>query len=122
MMALAEHAVPVARLALDQRVADSAFSLPAVLLAMARRPDDFGPEILGADLCLRTVGLPPPLAVVRAALPGAADWTAMDFGTARQAGQPAALDRCREVVAELLADGEEVAGRVTWGSPGGSGR
>jgi heme oxygenase-like protein len=114
-MTLAEHAVPVARLALDRRVADSAFSMPAVLLAMARRPDDFEPEILGADLCLRTVGLPPPLAAVQAALPGAADWSAIDLGAARRAEQPPAVDRCREAVEELLASGDEVAGRVNLG-------
>ncbi|MFD3522197.1 iron-containing redox enzyme family protein [Streptomyces sp. NPDC058653] len=61
---LAEYAVPASRLALDRRIADRDFYLPALLLAMSRMPGDFLPEILGADLCLRAVGTLPPLAAV----------------------------------------------------------
>jgi hypothetical protein len=75
---LSEHAVPASRLAFDPRIADSAFYLPSLLLAMSRRPDDFRPEILGADLCLRAAGLAPALAVVRALSPHAVDWEALD--------------------------------------------
>ncbi|URN12252.1 hypothetical protein LUW77_12880 [Streptomyces radiopugnans] len=75
---LAENAVPVARLTGDRRIAEGAFRLPALLLAMSRRPDDFRGEILGADLCLRSVGLLPALAVVRRELPTGTDWAAVD--------------------------------------------
>ena len=44
---LAGYAVPASRLALDQRIADRDFYLPAVLLAMSRQPEQFRPEILG---------------------------------------------------------------------------
>ncbi|WHM40038.1 iron-containing redox enzyme family protein [Streptomyces sp. BPTC-684] len=70
---------PGVRLASSEYVEGFSFRLPALLLAMSRRPVAFLPEILGADLCLRTVGLIPPLA---AAL-GAGDYEGVD---------PAALD------------------------------
>ncbi|MEK8142210.1 hypothetical protein NKH18_05575 [Streptomyces sp. M10(2022)] len=38
---LAENAAPAVRLTGDQRITDGAFRLPALLLAMSRRPDDF---------------------------------------------------------------------------------
>jgi Iron-containing redox enzyme len=95
---LSEHAVPAGRLALDQRIADGSFRLPAVLLAMSRRPDDFRPEILGADLCLRRIGLPPPLAIARAELPHGQDWVAIDPGAARDLEQPAPADVCGGLV------------------------
>ncbi|MFE3598456.1 iron-containing redox enzyme family protein [Streptomyces sp. NPDC059142] len=69
---LAEYAVPASRLALDRRIADRDFYLPAMLLAMSRLPDGFLPEILGADLCLRAVGTLPPLVTVGPPSPGTA--------------------------------------------------
>ncbi|MFD0306428.1 iron-containing redox enzyme family protein [Streptomyces sp. NPDC127119] len=63
---LAEYAVPASRLSLDRRIADRNFYLPALLLAMSRLPDDFLPEILGADLCLHAAGILPPLTAMRA--------------------------------------------------------
>ncbi|GAA1397674.1 hypothetical protein GCM10009639_35350 [Kitasatospora putterlickiae] len=66
---VSEYAEPASRLSLDRRIADRHFYLPALLLAMSRRPGDFEPEILGADLCLRTIGELPPLALARAVLP-----------------------------------------------------
>ncbi|MFC9943875.1 iron-containing redox enzyme family protein [Streptomyces pratensis] len=68
---LAEYAVPASRLALDRRIADRDFYLPAVLLAMSRLPDSFLPEILGADLCLRAAGPLPPLVAVSNSRAGA---------------------------------------------------
>ncbi|MFB4298924.1 iron-containing redox enzyme family protein [Actinomadura sp. NTSP31] len=102
-LSLSEYAVPADRLASDPRVADAAFHLPALLLAMSRRPDVFGAEILGADLCLRAAGPPPALGVVREAVPDA-DWTALDPGSARRPGEPRDVDRCRAAVEALLAD------------------
>ncbi|WP_066367341.1 iron-containing redox enzyme family protein [Herbidospora mongoliensis] len=99
---LSENAVPLARLAGDPRVADGAYTLPALLLVMSRRPDDFRGELLGADLCLRTVGLPPPLTLVRQTLPLVADWAVIDPSTARPEDPPP-VEECRAVVAELVA-------------------
>jgi len=115
-LSLAEHAAPAPRITLDQRIAEGAFSLPALLLVMSRRPDDFLPEILGADLCLRTAGLLPPLALVKAELPeAAAEWRAIDPGAARQPGQPSDLERCRAAVDVLLARDRAVAERLRAG-------
>lgn len=100
---LSENAVPLARLAGDPRVADGAYTIPALLLVMSRRPDDFRGELLGADLCLRTVGLPPALTMVRQALPVAADWAVVDPSAARRPEDPPPVDESRAVVAELVA-------------------
>ncbi|MGP3999332.1 iron-containing redox enzyme family protein [Streptomyces sp. 8N706] len=100
---LAANAAPPARLGSEPRIGDGAFYIPGLLLAMSRRPDDFTPEILGADLCLRTVGLLPALAAVRETLPAATDWTAVDPGSARQEGEPSGAELCRAAVRELPA-------------------
>ncbi|MGC7101417.1 iron-containing redox enzyme family protein [Amycolatopsis lurida] len=99
-LGLFEHAVPAARLALDRRIGDTAFVVPAVLLAMSRRPDDFRAEIVGADLCLRAVGLPPPLTFVRDTATAAVDWSALDLGAARPDGADPA-EQCRLAAAEF---------------------
>ncbi|WP_405738458.1 iron-containing redox enzyme family protein [Streptomyces sp. NBC_01525] len=82
---LSEQAVPASRLSFDRRIADGCFRLPAVLLTMSRFPETFRYEIIGADRCLRAVGLLPALGFVRDALPDAADWDALDLGTTRDA-------------------------------------
>jgi hypothetical protein len=80
---LADHASPAARLVHDRRVRDFAFRIPAMLLAMSRRPDAFFAELLGADLCLRNVGLLPALAALQDAEGVHPDWTALDPGKDR---------------------------------------
>ena len=113
---LSKSAVPAARIALDHRVADWSFYLPAIMLTMSRRPDDFTPEILGADLCLRTAGLLPPLTLVRQAYPAAADWTAIDPSSARSSSGSPGAELCRAAVASLTAAAsEDVARRVAMG-------
>jgi Iron-containing redox enzyme len=106
---VSENAVPLARLAGDPRIADAAFRVPAVLLLMSRRPDDFCAELLGADLCLRAVGLPPPLALARDE--PQADWPALDYSAARDGG-PAPIEQCRAVADALIQDGPELAARL----------
>jgi hypothetical protein len=112
---LAESAAPAARLAQDRRIAGWAFRLPAVLLAASRRPEDLRPEILGADLCLRAVGLLPPLALVRGAHPHVVDWDVLDPGTPREHGL-GGLDGARQSIKLLIeAEGPEAADRVLLG-------
>jgi hypothetical protein len=107
---VSENAVPLARLAGDSRIADQAFRVPAVLLLMSRRPGDFCAELIGADLCLRAVGLPPPLALARSE--PAADWPAIDYSAARDGG-PAPTDQCRALADALIQDdGPESASRL----------
>ncbi|CUW32174.1 iron-containing redox enzyme family protein [Streptomyces reticuli] len=116
---LAEHAVPAARLTGDQRVPESAFVLPGLLLAMSRRPDEFRGELLGADLCLRTVGLLPALTMVRQARPAECDWDAVDPSVPRQAGAERPDRQCRALVDELVeAEGDRAAAAVRRGFTG----
>ncbi|MER5457880.1 iron-containing redox enzyme family protein [Micromonospora sp. NPDC002389] len=110
---LSEHAVPVARLVHDPRVADHHFCLPATLLAMSRRPVEFRPEIIGADLCLRTVGLLPALRLVRQAHPQLVEWSAIDPSAARDGETRTGLELCLDVVEHGFDDAE--LARVTDG-------
>ncbi|WP_285761346.1 iron-containing redox enzyme family protein [Nocardiopsis ansamitocini] len=99
---LSENAVPLARLTGDQRIADGCYLLPALLMVMSRRPDDFRGELLGADLCLRAVGLLPPLTMVRQTLPDVADWAAIDPSAIRGEDDSSPFEECRAVVDELV--------------------
>jgi hypothetical protein len=109
---LSEYAAPVVRLPADERIADYAFTLPAVLLLMSRKPGDFAPEIMGADLCLRTVGTLPAVAMLREELGPVVDWAAMDPAAARQADAPSSLDHCLDAVQPFLVSSHD---RVTLG-------
>jgi hypothetical protein len=100
---VAAHARPAARLAHDRRIADPSFYLPALALMMSRRPDAYQGEIIGLDLCLRAVGLLPPLAGVRTRLPDVADWTALDPGRGRGPGRAPALDDAQAVASAFTA-------------------
>jgi Iron-containing redox enzyme len=105
----AENAVPLARLASDPRIDDPAFRLPALLLLMSRRPDDFREELVGADLCLRAVGPPPPLALAREELP--ADWAAIDYSSVEDGGA-SPTERSQAIADALVRAGPESAARV----------
>ncbi|MEU0157658.1 iron-containing redox enzyme family protein [Streptomyces sp. NPDC006261] len=113
---LAENAAPAARLTGDQRIPDGAFRLPALLLAMSRRPDDFRGEILGADLCWRAVGLLPALELVQEVLPTEVDWATLDPGVRREGEGPSPVERCRAAVdAHAEREGERGADAVRCG-------
>jgi hypothetical protein len=92
---LADYAWPAARLVHDRRVPDDSFRLPAILLAMSRRPDEFLPELLGADLCLRNVGLLPALGAVRFPDGVHPDWAALDPSRQIDDELPGGLAQCR---------------------------
>jgi hypothetical protein len=98
---LADYAWPAPRLVHDRRVPDGSFRLPAILLAMSRRPDEFLPELLGTDLCLRNVGVLPALGAVR--LPGDVhpDWTALDLSQPLDDELPGGLAQGRWVVEQF---------------------
>ncbi|HEU5027342.1 MAG TPA: iron-containing redox enzyme family protein [Spirillospora sp.] len=97
---LAGRIVPEDRLAADRQIADRSFRLPALLLAASRYPAAFTPELLGADLCLRWVGVLPLLHAVRDGLDPAAStartWSALDLG--------ASADRSLAAVRTYLRD------------------
>jgi hypothetical protein len=96
---LAVHAHPVSRLAQDRRIADQSFYLPAVALTMSRLPDAYQGEIIGLDLCLREVGMLPPLDGVQKRLPYGIDWVALDPGRARTSDRGPAVEDARGVAA-----------------------
>lgn len=104
-----ENAVPLARLATDPRIDDRAFYLSALLLLMSRRPGDFCQELIGADLCLRAVGMPPPLALARPNLQ--VDWMSIDYSSSRDGG-PSPVDECYSIAESLVRVGAESARRV----------
>ncbi|MET9432229.1 MULTISPECIES: iron-containing redox enzyme family protein [unclassified Streptomyces] len=114
-LGVSENAVPAGRLAADQRLDDGHFRLPALLLAMSRRPDDFLPEILGADLCLRSVGLLPALTLVRAEQPTVTRWELVDPAAPRGTG-PSGAELALTAVQRVVArDGDDARTRVGTG-------
>ncbi|MEU3899443.1 iron-containing redox enzyme family protein [Streptomyces sp. NPDC045251] len=114
---VAENAVPAARIALDARVHEEAFVLPALLLLMSRRPEDFRPEILGADLCLRQAGPLPALTGLRLLVGDGADWDALDPGRPRGREPRGGLDGCLAAVEALAAqEPHETRDRVLTGA------
>jgi len=96
---VAVHAHPASQLAQDRRIADGSFYLPAVALTMSRRPNAYRGEIIGLDLCLREVGLLPPLDGVQTLLPHEIGWDALDPGCARTPDGPPAVDEARALAA-----------------------
>jgi hypothetical protein len=102
---LADYASPAAHLIYDHRVPDFGFHVPAMLLAMSRRPDEFFAELLGADLCLRNVGLLPSLVVVQGAEGVHADWVTLDPAEDRGQEPRGGLTQCRAAVDCLLRGG-----------------
>lgn len=114
-LGVSENAVPAGRLAADQRLDDGHFRIPALLLAMSRRPDDFLPEILGADLCLRSVGLLPALSLVRAEQPTVTRWELVDPAAPRGTGPSGAELALAAVQRVLERDGEDARTRVGTG-------
>ncbi len=95
---LADYAWPAAKLVHDRRVPDGSFRLPALLLAMSRRPDEFLPELLGADLCLRNVGVLPALGAVHFPDGVHPDWAALDPSRPLDDELPGGLAQCRWAV------------------------
>jgi len=79
------------RLAGSAQIESFSFRLPGLLLAMSRLPEEFLPELLGADLCLRAVGLPPPLALLNADELGV-DVRELDLGAGRRGAAETALE------------------------------
>lgn len=102
------------------QVHDASFALPALLLALSRRSDAFGPELVGADHVLRSVGLLPPWAAVREVLPEAARWERLDMAApSGRAEVDAPLDVSAEIVAAISGShgkgqGERVAAGAAW--------
>ena len=112
---IAEQAIPTARLAVDRQLSDRVFRLPVLVLFLSRCPDEFFAELLGADLCLRAVGMPPAIAALRPLITGAVDWDALDPGGADHAADDSALARSRNLVGLYLTGNPGDRARVTAG-------
>lgn len=102
---ISEYAEPVARLAADSRIPEWAFDFPALLLLMSRKPEDFYPEIMGADLCLRTVGLLPVLAAVRETECAVADWDSIDLNSTRGGAGESPSQQSADIIELLVRNG-----------------
>ncbi|MFD7659915.1 iron-containing redox enzyme family protein [Actinosynnema sp. NPDC059797] len=94
---------PGVRLAGSDQVESFSFRLPALLLAMSRLPELFLPELVGADLHLRAVGLLPPLAGLDPADLGVPAET-LDLGARRREDPRTALELSLSA-AEAVLDG-----------------
>ncbi|MFC8076379.1 iron-containing redox enzyme family protein [Streptomyces sp. NPDC057307] len=101
---------PGMRLAGSEQLESAGFRLPGMLLAMSRLPEHFLPELLGADLCLRAAGLPPPLGgLVGREVDGDAA-RELDLGAARAGWAESGVDLSGAAVRALLAQPPPVAG------------
>ncbi|WP_222840685.1 iron-containing redox enzyme family protein [Actinosynnema mirum] len=96
---------PGPRLAGSDRIESAAFRFPALLLAMSRLPRRFRPELLGADLCLRAVGVLPPLAGAGADALGV-PLGLLDLGAARWDEPRPALELSLAAAEAVLAAGD----------------
>jgi hypothetical protein len=79
--ALADVALEPFELSTVASIDDEAFRLPALLLAMSRRADAFGPELAAVDLAFRSVGLLPCWAALGTAPGRAFDVRELDLRT-----------------------------------------
>lgn len=66
----------------DRRVNEGMLRLPAVLLALSRRSDRFTPELIGADLALRELGMLAPWCFAEKVLV-APEWSRLDMAVAQ---------------------------------------
>jgi hypothetical protein len=81
--------LPGVLLAGSESVDGFSFRLPALLLTMSRLPDTYRCQLLGADLCLRHLGVLPPLAAaLRATDAKDETYETLDLGAARAVGGP----------------------------------
>ncbi|MCA8019143.1 iron-containing redox enzyme family protein [Burkholderia metallica] len=79
--ALADVALEPFELSTVASIDDEAFHLPALLLAMSRRADAFGPELAAVDLAFRSIGLMPCWAALGTVPAHAFDVRALDLRT-----------------------------------------
>jgi hypothetical protein len=101
---------PGVRLASSEYVEGFSFRLPALLLTMSRRPEACLPVLLGADLCLRAVGLLPPLAAALRADGGDdKEREALDLGGPRPGTEHTGRELSLAAVQAYLREQENLA-------------
>lgn len=111
-----ELAVTRSELAADRSLPDEMFALPAVLLAMSRRSDAFGPELCGVDFAFRSIGLLPAWGALRGGAEQLIDWDRLDLSASSWHADPLAESRwVAEQYRALGADNEQrVNEGATW--------
>lgn len=108
-LGLASRAVPESRLAAEPQTLDCAFDLPSLMLAMSRCGEEFRAELLGADVCLRWLGLLPPLEFLRTSLQVEARWDSIDLGHETR-------DDSLTIARTFIAANEDEAARLLHGA------
>lgn len=94
-------------------IEDSFFALPAVLLALSRRPDAVSFELYGLDLLFRTIGILPCWKAVAEAYPNWINWNRLDMRLAHhQTDMHDPLAVSRSAVAHYAALDPKKAARM----------
>lgn len=110
---LAGCAIPTNELHALHVIEDTAFFLPASLIAMSRRSDEFAPEISGIDWCLRMLGLFPCWEVLATA--ASIDWKRLDLSCISEGVECDLRATSEWVVEQFRNQGTHVAARVDRG-------
>ncbi len=112
-----ELAVDAAELAGERQIRDHAFALPATLVALSRRSDEFAPLIAGVDVVMRTAGTMPCWEVLRPEDSAGTGWDRLDLAkTTGAAGIEAPLDLSRAVAERFRDSGADVRRQVDLGA------
>lgn len=112
-----ELAVEATELVAQHLIRDHMFALPATVVAMTRRSDEFAPMIVGIDVVMRTVGLLPCWAWLRSTTGDKVDWGRLDLSLptgATDISEPLAVSSV--VAREFSATDAEVQRGVQLGS------
>jgi Iron-containing redox enzyme len=109
-------AVPAHELASLPAVSEESFALPAVLQALTRRSDEFGFELIGADLVMRSVGLLPCWAALRPLRESSIHWPRLDLSVGSDHGVADPVALSTEIVAACQALDAGAAARVADGA------
>lgn len=102
----------------DRRVNEGVLCLPAVILALSRRSDSFAPELLGADLALRELGMLAAWCFAEKVL-AAPEWSRLDMGIAQSSGclrEGETPLSCAQAIVQALSANSAVAARIEVGA------
>ena len=114
---LQDHGVAPDELPFIPTLVDDFFALPAMLLAMSRRSDFFGPELCGVDLVFRTLGTLPFWAALKEQCEHWIDWDRLDLSVARDINVVAdPLATSRQVIDGYIEAVPALAPRINHGA------